>query len=563
MTNSSQQPTLAGFRQDLPRTDLFLRDEDSTHCDSFCERIVSDGMNLSIICPNRAVVDHYCSLLVKRLRGFPEVRLQVYSATNSEELLNGFNLILESMSTSEATNGRSLSVPLRVLVASEADTMAPVLGRLLARLVSNFPGANTQLILLRTAWTQQEPMTILGNRLLHWQIPAPTLHEARHMLEQARHNGLESEAINLLKKIDPALLQPSEKQSDATEDSVITNSSVQIFDLDDAKEDQQLKPKQLAVRSPLLKVLLAGLMMIASASVVLPLFPKQTDVIRSMIFSENASQTDNPTSPPETSPISLPQKTGSEQNSSNDAVSSPNERSDLSQGGETPIHKSDNAGESVSSAMGSSLHAQPSDAQPGPAAEKAPATAPTTSPSIASAPSSATNSMSPNLRYLPEREVPSQSSKPASTSTVQKQQEKPSVTRNEQSPIQELRMRTGPSVTPPRQQPSQAQAAPEQVDAIRVVRTTPRGHFFVQHVALGSIADAQDWRGANPPLSKSLVIPIVARPPETIVYAVVSGPFPTRKEALAFAKAKGVPTEHWLRSAASLSDALASTNLNR
>ena len=560
--NSSQQPPLAGFKQGLPGTDLFLRDEDSTLCDSFCERIVSDGMNLSIICPNRAVVDHYCSLLVKRLRGFPEVRLQVYSATNSEELLNGFNLILESMSTSEATNGRSLSVPLRVLVASEADTMAPVLGRLLARLVSNFPGANTQLILLRTAWTQQEPMTLLGNRLLHWQIPAPTLHEARHMLEQARHNGLESEAINLLKKIDPALLQPSEKQSDATEDSVITNSSVQIFDLDDAKEDQQLKPKQLAVRSPLLKVLLAGVMMIASASVVLPLFPKQTDVIRSMIFSQSPPQTDNPTYPPETSPLSLPQKTSSEPNSSNDAVSSPTERSEANQGGETAIHKSDNAEASGASAMGSKLPqpAQPSDAQPGAAAEKAPATPPTNSPSIASAPPSAAKSISPNLRYFPDREVQSQLSKTASTSTAQKQQEKPSVTRSEQSPVQELRTRTGPSVTPPRQQQSQAQAAPEQVDAIRAVRTTPRRHFFVQHVALGSIADAQDWRGANPPLSKSLVIPIVARPPETIVYAVVSGPFPTRKEALAFAKVKGVPTEHWLRSAASLSDALAPTN---
>ena len=106
-------------------TGFFLREADSALCDSFCERIVKDGLNLAIVGANDAIVDHYCSMLVKRLRTLPDVRLEVYSTTDTEALLDSFNTILASLSTAEAIGGRNTSAPLRILIASDADHINP------------------------------------------------------------------------------------------------------------------------------------------------------------------------------------------------------------------------------------------------------------------------------------------------------------------------------------------------------------------------------------------------------------------------------------------------------
>ena len=151
-------------------------------------------------------------MLVKRLRTLPDVRLEVYSTTDTEALLDSFNTILASLSTAEAIGGRKTSAPLRILIASDADHINPVQGRLLARLVSNFPGANTQLILLQTDSAGDKPMSILGTRLLHWLVPMPSPDEARKMLAIARQTGREPDATKLLNKINPLLLQEPSRQ---------------------------------------------------------------------------------------------------------------------------------------------------------------------------------------------------------------------------------------------------------------------------------------------------------------------------------------------------------------
>ena len=165
------------------------------------------------------------------------------------------------------------------------------------------------------------------------------------------------------------------------------------------------------------------------------------------------------------------------------------------------------------------------------------------------------NEATGTLRFSRDAEAPAQPGKAASRVVGQALPEKPAVIRADKPSIKPAPIR--PDAPPLAIKP---QAGKDIDDAVRKIRSAQRQNVFVQHVALDSYADARDWKLANSALSAALVVPVKARPLGTIKYSVVSGPFPTRTQAVAFAQSKGVPTEHWLRSAESLVNALATTN---
>ncbi len=100
-----------------------------------------------------------------------------------------------------------------------------------------------------------------------------------------------------------------------------------------------------------------------------------------------------------------------------------------------------------------------------------------------------------------------------------------------------------------------AAAASPEPSAERAIRRAPPGSFFVQHVSLGSRAQAQAWRARHRALSRARVVAVTTRD-TGVKYAVVSGPFATRKAAEAFAAHDGVASAPWFRPLASLKAAL-------
>lgn len=89
----------------------------------------------------------------------------------------------------------------------------------------------------------------------------------------------------------------------------------------------------------------------------------------------------------------------------------------------------------------------------------------------------------------------------------------------------------------------------------QTIRNAPSGSFFVQHVSLGSMAEAQDWRGQYRALSQAKIVAVNTQD-KGVKFAVVSGPFATRKDAETFAAREGVPAAPWLRPLKSLQAAL-------
>jgi hypothetical protein len=89
----------------------------------------------------------------------------------------------------------------------------------------------------------------------------------------------------------------------------------------------------------------------------------------------------------------------------------------------------------------------------------------------------------------------------------------------------------------------------------QLVQSAKAGSFFVQHVSLLSMAEAQEWRAQHAALSGS-VIAAVNTQKQGIKFVVLSGPFADRTQAEQFANSPGVPKDSWLRPLASLRQAL-------
>jgi len=117
-----------------------------------------------------------------------------------------------------------------------------------------------------------------------------------------------------------------------------------------------------------------------------------------------------------------------------------------------------------------------------------------------------------------------------------------------------------PAVVPAAAPASAAEAlAPRSERGVdQAVKQARPGSYFVQHVSLGSMAEAQEWRAQYAALNKSRIAAVTTQD-QGVKYAVVSGPFSNQKEAESFAARPGVPSDPWLRPVKSLQRALVSS----
>jgi hypothetical protein len=106
--------------------------------------------------------------------------------------------------------------------------------------------------------------------------------------------------------------------------------------------------------------------------------------------------------------------------------------------------------------------------------------------------------------------------------------------------------------------PAEALAPRSERGADNAVRQARPGSYFVQHVSLNSMAEAQEWRAQYAALNKSRIA-AVKTTDKGVKYVVLSGPFPTQKDAEAFSARPGVPADPWVRPLKSLQRALISS----
>ena len=190
---------------------LFFRPADRLRLEGCVAALTQEGRSLALSSEHEAALDHYAKLLTERLRrAAPKSQVETYFPASTDALVARFNEVLAGQTMKEAMTEGMGQVPERIWVVHDAGALAEHELQLLARLVSNFPGANIRtVLLLGPALRSRKAFESLGRRFVRWDIEAPTPEQAQAMLSQARIEGCESLVTGLLRHLQPAVLKPA------------------------------------------------------------------------------------------------------------------------------------------------------------------------------------------------------------------------------------------------------------------------------------------------------------------------------------------------------------------
>lgn len=515
---------------------IFLRASDRRRFDYVMRAVRESSLSLALSSDNEGVLDHYGRMVLAKLRKTEGLQIEVFLPQNTEQLLERFNQILSGISLEDARRSDDSSAPRRVLIAHDAKAISGRDLQLMARLIKDFPGANVSLVLLvDRPGMQLHERTLegFGQRLLRWPVEAPTRTEGEALLKVARAIGFEVEVKKVLAATgytEIRIAPPPKKEAAAPDNAAQSRFEAQLAaarrerkELDEAAQDTRTEPtldgppaapvkpftSPPAAPGVLKKALrwVAGLtlLLVVSATVVGVLFAKNLPptIVNSPIPKDNL--------PPwamdaVVALVGKPPSAALE-----------------------PSRPDEEVAPSVPAAAADSDNGTAQPAAPEPAAE-VPATAP-----------------EPAAPAKPEA-VAAEVAKPEPAKVEAPKPE---------APKPEAPKADAPKAEPARSAPVAAEAlAPRSERGVdQLVRQTRPGSFFVQHVSLGSMAEAQEWRAQYGALSQARIAAVNTQD-RGVKFAVISGPFATRKEAEAFAARPGVPADPWLRPVKSLQGAL-------
>ena len=200
MRDNHREPTFE-FQDWFDGGDIFYRSKDKQRFQLALNALVDDDLGLAVIGTNETVLDHYCRMLVARLRDLNIFQVEVFLPTNTDSLLKRFNEMLATMTMEQARQPADPAAPVKLLVVNDAKSVNEEQWALLVRLLADFPGVNVRLVLFldKTGWPNYaKPLTLFGRKLYRWVVETPTLDEASQLMKAAVEHGFERETETLL-----------------------------------------------------------------------------------------------------------------------------------------------------------------------------------------------------------------------------------------------------------------------------------------------------------------------------------------------------------------------------
>lgn len=598
---------------------IFLRAADRRRFDYVMRSLRENSLSLALSSDNDGVLDHYGRMVLARLRKTAGLQVEVFLPQNTEQLLERFNQILVGISLDDSRKTEGSPAPRRVLIAHDAKAIGKREMQLLARLVQDFPGANVSLVLLvDRAGMQLHERTLdgFGQRLLRWPVDAPTRAEGEALLKAARAAGFEVEVKKVLAatgfaelKVTPrpkkdeqaepdsaqsrfeaqlALARRERREQEASGGSTDEHALDSRVNLDGRTEptldgpfaaiggqppvpppqpDEPMPAARSRLSSLLRWTLASVLMLLASAAVVMVLFAPRLPphMVRSPLVQQLlppwaiemlASFTETPPAPiAAPAPASVPAAAADSENEKAQNAESAAAAPELS--GTTAPREDAKTDPPKADALKADL----------PKAETPKVEAPKTEAPKTEAPKTEAPKAEAPKTEAPKVAAPKGDASKADTKAAASKAEASKADASKPEPAKADAARPE-AAKPGTAKPETAKAEPSKpvrpADALaprsergidQTIRNAPSGSFFVQHVSLGSMAEAQDWRGQYRALSQAKIVAVNTQD-KGVKFAVVSGPFATRKDAETFAAREGVPAAPWLRPLKSLQAAL-------
>ena len=498
----TSDPTAASDNTMVPIQDdeIFFRAEDARLIGRLAEEIAGDLTSLELIGDSQSAIDHYGRILLTRLRQVPNIQLEAYTPTSVESLIGQFNAALSSISMAEATRGGNREKTVKVFIANEISDAVSHDRRMLARLVSNFPGANIKLI-----WVHQEnfagpratALEFAGKHAARWFISPPTPAEAERMLADGARAGQNERVRQLLKKVAPDRLSAQTSEAGPHRLPARQEPALPRLEMPDAGSAHPVSQRDAAEgwgtdesartvnakRKMSWLAMINGILLVTclSAAIIALIFPGHIRVLAEMLGIS--------------SPFIKPMQ----------SVKVPSMNSVA--GAPTVAALNDPAGK----------------AEAGAAAADASATAPLT------AEGQPLDTLATNTTVAPP------TVKAGSTVAVA-EKEIPVVEKN----------------APLANQPGGEALG----KAVAQIKAAEKDSLFVQFVALDTYAAAEAWQSQYDKLLDARIARIRVEQGAKSKFVVVSGPFKSRNAAEAFAAQKGLPSGAWIREARPLQAAL-------
>ena len=181
--------------------DIFYRPQDKTEFHRSLQAVVKEHLGLAVVADTDHVLNHYCRLMVARLRDLKEFQLEVLTPSNTETLLKRFNHIMASISVDTALRPAAEDAAVTLMIVNDAHLVDDDQWLLLSQLLSDFPGVNVRLVLFinSTEWPKyEEPLSLFAKKLYQWRLGTLSGVEAADLLYAAQQSGFGLEVEQLL-----------------------------------------------------------------------------------------------------------------------------------------------------------------------------------------------------------------------------------------------------------------------------------------------------------------------------------------------------------------------------
>lgn len=215
MTENKKEPTFE-LQSWFDGGDIFFRPKDKRRLTEAVDAIVENDLGVAIIGSNEVVLDHYCRMLVARMREVERFQLDVFLPVTTDSVLSRFNKMLAEISLEEAAKPPAEGQPVRLLVINDARVVNQDQWGLLVRLLADFPGVNARLVLVinKSGWPAHEKLLhSLGKKMHRWVVNVPAIDEARLLMDAAEDGGHEADTHALLIDVGLGTLVASRQRS--------------------------------------------------------------------------------------------------------------------------------------------------------------------------------------------------------------------------------------------------------------------------------------------------------------------------------------------------------------
>jgi hypothetical protein len=185
----------------IDQGDLFYRPNDKVEFLEGLNAVYKMGQGIAVVASNEVMLNHYCRLIVSRLRKAKGFNVEVLLPSTTDSLLKRFNHIMTQMSLDEALRPPAENSMVTLMVVNDAHLIDQQQWVLLSQLISDFPGVNVRLVAFIDSdeWIEyDQALNLFGQKLHRWELEQPSMNDVDSLFSIADSVGRVDEAEKLL-----------------------------------------------------------------------------------------------------------------------------------------------------------------------------------------------------------------------------------------------------------------------------------------------------------------------------------------------------------------------------